>query len=203
MGKLEYEQVLLSLRDGSQVSAVVARISRLKNAEFTQIRELVEYCLDQIVNSSTTSFTLSLSDSKIPVLSFYVQAENVDGAHLVSIEAQRDANTESIVLQAKDAKAKFLGWGLPTEGDSNPNYRQQFSLSEENIREVAERFIDALKYIGDMKSDSWIQVSPVEISKDVQESSLLWTHLSNPSVFCQTGKNIKGTVQGQALMRAS
>lgn len=181
----------------------VAYISRLKNCEFSEVRDALEFCIDSLARGTETSFGVTLSDAEIPVLNFYVQAEDFNGDKTISIEAERDIATEAIVWQAKDAKAKFIGWKLPSEGDSNPNYRQSWKLNGTDYRNIADELIDAMKYLGSMKSDSWIQVSPETLSQELQTSGLFWSKTGSPSVLCQRGSNIKQTTQGQAAIQAS
>lgn len=174
----------------------LARLPLITNGAYICIREALEACVTALCDGTESSFTMSFIDADIAVLTFYVQAEKMSGINTISIEAQRVTDTEDLVLRAQDLRAKVYGWTVPKEGDENPNYSQRWIISSVGARRIAEELVEAVKYLGRVKPDTWISVSPESLSKELSESGIFWESNSNPSIFCQLGQNVKSTSQG-------
>ena len=131
-----------------------------------------------------------------PKLTFYVQAEI--GAELseVSIEAQRIADSEGLVIRAQDLKARVLGWKVPKMSDENPNYRQTWNRKTASARRIADEMVEAIRFLGRVSPNSWISATPVELHSALQDSNLFWTMNGNSEFFCQRGFNIRETREG-------
>lgn len=174
----------------------LARLPLITNGAYICIREALEACVTALCNGTESSFTMSFIDADIAVLTFYVQAEKMSGINTISIEAQRVTDTEDLILRAQDLRAKVYGWTVPNDGDVNPNYSQKWKISSVGARRIAEELVEAVKYLGRVKPDTWIQVSPEKLSNQLKNSGLFWTKSENPTVMCQVGSNIKKTIEG-------
>lgn len=174
----------------------IARLPLIVNGDYICIREAIEACLTALQSGDESSFTLTFLDAEIPVLSFYVQAEMLSGVSTISIEAQRVTDTEDLVLRAQDLRAKVYGWTVPDSADENPNYSQKWNMKTSSARRIAEELVEAVKYLGRVKPDAWIRISPESLSNEIQASGLFWAKNGNLEVMCQIGQNIKSTIEG-------
>lgn len=176
----------------------IARLPTILNGDFISIREALEACVTALYEGRETSFTLSFYDAQTASLTSYVQAEMLGGGRTISIEIQRKQEAEELVLRAQDSKAKVTGWTIPGDSDYNPNYSQGRSVNSTSAREIANEFVQGLKYISDVEPSSWISIDSTQLSKELQDSGLFWKMLGNPLVFCQRGFNIKNTIEGSS-----
>lgn len=174
----------------------VARLPNVVNGPYICIREALEACLTALNGGDESSFTVTFMDAQIPVLSFYVQAQLLGDSHTISIEAQRVTDTEDLILRAQDLRAKVYGWTIPKDTDKNPNYSQKWNMKTSSARRIAEELVEAVKYLGRVKTDTWIRISPESLSNEIQTSGLFWAKSGNPDVMCQIGHNIKSTIEG-------
>lgn len=174
------------------------RLSPFINSEFVCLEAAIFGLLQRLMEGNEDTFTVSLADAEIPVLTFYVQAENFAKTGQIVIEAERNIATEQIILQRQDLKARVYGWTVPAEGDKNPNYRQTWDLKKTTSRRVAQELIEAIKFLGRVKEDAWFTISPESLSNEVLDSGLMWAQKGNPTVMCQAGQNVKTTIEGRA-----
>lgn len=173
------------------------RISPFSNSEFASLEAAMVGLTNLLMDGVENFFTISLQDPAVPVLTYYVQAQYSASTNKISIEAQRNAASEKIVLQTLDLKARVYGWELPKHGEKNPNYRKEWDLSKVSVHRVAQELIEAIKFIGSAKPDSWFTVSPESLSRRVQDSSLVWNMSGDSDYMCQVGHNIMQTTEGR------
>ena len=178
-------------------SMSIARLPNIINGQYICIREALEACVTALSNGDEPSFTVTFMDAHVPVLTFYVQAELLNGAKTISIEAQRVTDTEDLVLRAQDLRAKVYGWTIPKNLDNNPNYSQKWNMKTHSARRIAEELVEAVKYLGRVKPDAWISLQPEALSMALGESGLFWTMAGNSNVMCQVGQNIQNTTEGR------
>ena len=173
------------------------RISPFSNSEFASLEAAIVGLTRLLMDGVENSFTISLHDPAVPVLTYYVQAQYFASSNKISIEAQRNAASERIVLESQDLKARVYGWELPKRGEKNPNYRQEWDLSKVSVHRVAQELVEAIKFIGSAKPDSWFTISPKSLSRRVQESGLVWNMSGDNDYMCQAGHNIMKTTEGR------
>jgi len=173
----------------------VARLPANVNGPFICIREALEACLTALLDESESSFSIIFFNPQIPALNFYLQAEDFNGDGHISIEAQRDTATEDIVLQARDARAKVLGWTLPSLSSTSPNYTQSWKLDNVSIRAIANELVEAARHLGKVSPSAWFSFTGAE---KITRAGYLWRSENNPELFCQMGHNIKATIEGKA-----
>lgn len=176
----------------------VARLPANVNGSFICIREALEACLTALLDESESSFSITFFNPQIPVLSFYLQAEDFNGDGHISIEAQRVTATEDIVLQARDARAKVLGWTVPSSSSTSPNYTQSWKLDKVSIRVIADELVEAARYLGKVSPSAWISFGEFTGAETITRAGYLWRSENNPELFCQMGHNISTTIEGKA-----
>lgn len=181
----------------------VARLPANVNGAFICIREALEACLTALLDESESSISISFFNPQIPALSFYVQVEDFNGDGQISIEAQRDTATEAIVLQARDARAKVLGWTVPSMSSTSPNYTQSWKLDRISVRTIANELVEAARHLGKVSPSTWISFGGFSGAEEITRAGYLWTSEGNPELFCQMGHNISTTVEGRANLRKS
>ncbi|AWR21315.1 hypothetical protein [Aurantimicrobium photophilum] len=175
----------------------IARLPNNVNGQYICIREALEACLAALNDGDESSFTVTFLDAQIPVLTFYVQAQMLGDSHTISIEAQRVTDTEDLILRAQDLRAKVYGWTIPKDTDFSPNYSQKWNMKTSSARRIAEELVEAVKYLGRVKPDTWISLQPEALSRTLGESGLFWTMAGNSNVMCQIGQNIQQTTEGR------
>lgn len=150
-----------------------------------------------------TSFTFVFFNVDSPGLTFYVQAQTGAEMSEISIEAQRVADTEDLVLRAQDLKARVLGWKVPKVSEENPNYHQTWNVKTASARRIADEMVEAIRFLGRVSPDSWISATPAELHEELRDSNLFWAKNGDSEFLCQPGFNIRETRQGASQLRTS
>jgi hypothetical protein len=174
----------------------VARLPLTINSEFLSIREALEAAVTMLNEGIESSFTFAFFSVDAPRQTFYVQAKTGAENSEISIEAQRVADTEDLLLRAQDLKARVLGWKVPKVSDENPNYHQTWNFKTASARRIAEEMVEALKFLGHVSPDSWMSATPAELHETLRNSNLFWTKNGDSEFLCQRGFNIRTTIEG-------
>lgn len=178
----------------------VARLPLTINGEFLPIREALESAVTMLNEGSESSFTFVFFSVDAPRRTFYVQAKTGAEVSEISIEAQRVAGTEDLLLRAQDLKARVLGWKVPKASDENPNYHQTWKFKTASARRIADEMVEAIKFLGHVSPDSWMSATSAELHEVLRDSNLFWTKNGDSEFLCQRGFNIRATVEGVAAL---
>jgi hypothetical protein len=174
----------------------VARLPLTINSEFLSIREALEVAVTMLNEGIESSFTFAFFSVDAPRQTFYVQAKTGAENSEISIEAQRIADSEDLIVRAQDLKARVLGWKVPKASDENPNYHQTWNFKTASARRIADEMVEALKFLGNVSPDSWISATPAELHEALRDSNLFWTKNGDSEFLCQRGFNIRTTIEG-------
>ena len=180
----------------------IARLPINSNSQFLAVREALEACLTGIVEGPEVAFDMAFFLAELPVMQYYVQARRLNAKGDISIEAQRVADSEPVLLTTQDTTAKLLGWDVPLVDSDCPNYSQAVNLEESGARRVANELVDALCHLGRVQPDAWFTIGPMSLRDKMGVSGLFWTMEGDNQYLCQKGHNVMGTVEGRAQAKS-